>query len=166
MTNNLLDTLGIDWLGVVVAREDVEANDTTETLQSLWSVFRDRETVRKFQGRVEMGFHGYDADPREVFEIPEIRRFCRKLDKSFPYWFYFLPSDGLISPTLSVMASCLCSVTKHGPGLISLGPGFPAFLMSHFAALNELVDRYSLGVREKDRISGQVDAYFRQHAVR
>ena len=166
MTNNLLDTLGADWLGIVVSREDVEANDTTETLASLWIVFRDRETVRRFQGRVEIGFHGYDTDPREVFEIPEIRRFCRRLDESFPYWFYFLPSDGLISQTLSAIAACLCSVTKHGPGLISLGPDRPVFLMSHFAALNELVDRYSLGEGERERISRQVDAYFRQQAVR
>ena len=160
MTASLFDMLGADWLGVVVDRGDVEKNDITETLQSLWSVFRDRETLRRFQGRVEIGFHGYDADPRELFEIPEIRRFCRKLDQSFPYWFYVLPSDSSISVSLSVMACCLCSVTKHGPGLISLGPDFAAFLTSHFAALNELVDRYSLDVREKDRISRQVEAYF------
>ena len=89
MTNNPFDVLGTDWLGVVVARDEVEANDITGTLQTLWSVFRDRETVRRFQGRVEIGFHGYDADPREVYEIPEIRRFCRKLDKSFPYLVLF-----------------------------------------------------------------------------
>ena len=160
MTASLFDMLGADWLGVVVDRGDVEKNDITETLQSLWSVFRDRETLRRFQGRVEIGFHGYDADPRELFEIPEIRRFCRKLDQSFPYWFYVLPSDSSISVSLSVMACCLCSVTKHGPGLISLGSDFAAFLTSHFAALNELVDRYSLDVREKDRISRQVEAYF------
>ena len=85
----------------------------------------------------------------ETVRDPEIRRFCRKLDQSFPYWFYVLPSDSSISVSLSVMACCLCSVTKHGPGLISLGPDFAAFLTSHFAALNELVDRYSLDVREK-----------------
>ena len=166
MTNNPFKTLGADWLGVVVARDEVEANDITGTLQTLWSVFRDRETVKRFQGRVEIGFHGYDADPREIFEIPEIRRFCRKLDKSFPYWFYFLPSDGLISQTLSAMAFCLCSVTKHGPGLVQVGPDFALFLMNHFAALNELIDRYSLGMHEKDRISRQVDAYFLQHTAR
>ena len=160
MTASLFDMLRADWLGVVVDRGDVEKNDITETLQSLWSVFRDRETLRRFQGRVEIGFHGYDADPRELFEIPEFRRFCRKLDQSFPYWFCVLPSDSSISVSLSVMACCLCSVTKHGPGLISLGPDFAAFLTSHFAALNELVDRYSLDVREKDRISRQVEAYF------
>ncbi len=31
----------------------------------------------------------YDEDPREIFEIPEVRVFYAKLWESWPYWFFF-----------------------------------------------------------------------------
>ena len=75
--------------------------------------------IERLRGRVAVVFHGYSDDSRELYEIPEVRRFCAELDGAFPYWFYFLSAEGV---TLGVIACCLCSVAKVRPGVILRDP--------------------------------------------
>ena len=125
-----LTNLASHWLGVAVSRDDVESNDISSTLDALSSLLVDDATVRKFQERVNISFDGFDHDPLEVYEIPEIRRFCAELDKSFPYWLYFLSTE---DSSLKMMAFCLCRVNTKAPGLAILGRGALGFcLSSHF----------------------------------
>ena len=85
--------LGADWLRVVVDRSEVEALDVSRTAAVLSRVLADRDAVERYRGRVDVAFLGYSNDPRELCGIPEVRRFCSKLDGAFPYWFYFLSTD-------------------------------------------------------------------------
>ena len=148
---------GGDWLNVVVDRTDVEALDVSRTATTLSRVLANRDTIERFRGHLDVAFHGYSNDPREVHEIPEIRRFCAKLDDAFPFWFYFLSAEGM---TLGVIACCLCSVTKVRPGVVSFGPDLLEFLTRHLGALNWLFDNFSLDQRYSVEISGQVTEYF------
>ena len=60
-----------------------------------------------------------------------------------------------------MMTFCLCIVEKKGPGLVMLnGTDLGRFLHSHFAAVNELFDRYSLDQETNQRISEAVIKYF------
>ena len=45
----------------------------------------------------------YDADPREIYVIPEVRRFYAAFHQAWPYWLYFanLDTDGL-----NIMVTC------------------------------------------------------------
>ncbi len=151
------DDTGVDWLNVVVDRSDVEASDISSTTTVLSSVLVNKDTVERFRGRVDVGFHGYAHDPRELWEVPQVRSFCAKLDAEFPFWFYFLSTD---RPTLGAIACCLCSVTKVRPGVVSLGADLLQFLTRHFGALNWLFDTYGLDERLNREISGKVTDYF------
>ena len=151
------DDLGTDWLRVVVNRTEVEALDVSRTAAMLSRVLANGNAVERHQGRVDLGFHGYSNDPRELYDIPKVRRFCAKLDDAFPYWFYFLSTDGV---TLLVIACCLCSVTTLSPGIVSFGPDLLQFMTRHFEALNWLFDNYSLDERHNVKISGNVTEYF------
>ena len=146
-----------DWLSVVVDRTDVEALDVSRIATTLSRVLANRDTIERFRGHLDVAFNGYSNDPRELHEIPEIRRFCAKLDDAFPFWFYFLSVEGM---TLGVIAYCLCSVTKVRPGVVSLGPDLLEFMTRHFGALNWLFDNFSLDERYNIEISGQVTEYF------
>ena len=86
-----------------------------------------------------------------------MRRFCAKLDDAFPYWFYFLSTDGV---TLGVIACCLCSVTQVRPGVVSFGPDLLEFITRHYEALNWLFDNYCLNPRHKIEISRNVAEHF------
>ena len=146
-----------DWLRVVVYRAEVEANDVSRTAAVLSRVLADRSAVQRYRGRVDLSFHGYSNDPRELYEIPEVRRFCEKLDEAFPYWFYFLSTERVM---LRVVACCLCSVTKPMLGIVSFGPDLIEFITHHFQALNWIFDNYSLDERDNVEIGGKVIQYF------
>ena len=78
--------LGADWLRVVVDRSEVEALEVSRTAVIISRVLANRSAVEQYQGRVDLAFFGYSNDPRELCDIPEVRRFCSKLDDAFPYW--------------------------------------------------------------------------------
>ena len=151
------EDLGTDRLHVVVDRTEVEVLDVSRTATILSRVVADRNAVERHRGRVELAFHGYSNDPRELYDIPEVRDFCAKLDDAFPYWFYFLSTEGV---TLGVIACCLCSVTEVRPGGVSFGSDLLEFMTRQFEALNWLFENYSLDERHNVEISGNVAGYF------
>ena len=152
------DWLGVDRLNVVISREEVASIDTSSTVNTLSRVLVDRETVQRFRGRIEISFDGFDDDAREVYEIPEVRRFCVDLDKLFPYWFYFLSTD---NETLKMIAFCLVPVTKIAPGFVRPSKlGLASFLASHFLAMNTLFENYGLEEEMNVEISDRVTEYF------
>lgn len=153
----LQDGVDADWLRVVVFRAEVEAADVSRTAAVLSRVLIDRSAVQRYRERVDLSFYGYSSDPRELYEIPEVRRFCKKLDEAFPYWFYFLSTERVM---LTVVASCLCSVTKPILGAVSFGPDLIEFITHHFQALNWIFDNYSLDERDNIEISRKVIQYF------
>ena len=149
--------LGTDWLRVVVDRSEVEDLDVSCTAVTLSRVLVDRNTVKQYRGRVDMTFFGYSNDPRELYDIPEVRHFCSKLDEVFPYWFYFLSTERV---TLGVIASCLCSVTQLRPGIVSFDTDLLEFMTRSYEALNWLLDNYSLDESHRVELSGNVAEYF------
>ena len=151
------EDLGADWLRVVVDRSVVEAHDVSGTAATLSRVLADRDAVKRYRGRVDLAFAGYSNDSRELRDIPEVRHFCSKLDDAFPYWFYFLSTEGV---TLGLIACCLCSVTQLRSEVVSFGPDLIDFMERHHAALNWLFDNYSLDERLNVEISSNVTEYF------
>jgi len=72
--------------------------DLSGCLRVLDSLIGSRERAMRFRDRVDFDVDGYNDDPRELFEVPEIRTFVRELDAKWPYWFFFLSkaSEALI----------------------------------------------------------------------
>jgi hypothetical protein len=75
---------------IVISREDVEAGDNEPTLRLLKQVVASPEVARSYQERLDIAFHGYDHDSRELWEIEEVRNYVFKLDDEFPFWLFFL----------------------------------------------------------------------------
>ena len=50
----------------------------SRTAATLSRVLADRNSVQRYRGRVDLSFHGYSSDPRELYEIPEVRKFLRE----------------------------------------------------------------------------------------
>ena len=90
-------------LVIVVARSDVDKQDISAVVAVFKRLLESVETARLLRERVDISFHGYDADRRELFEIPEVRQFVASLDRSFPYWLYFLTRH---STGLQAIAFC------------------------------------------------------------
>jgi len=82
---DILSESGADSVSVVIDRKDVEGSNVGPTFAILKRLLQDRQTVEGFRGRLDLGFHGYDDDSRELHEIEEVRRFVAELDKKFPF---------------------------------------------------------------------------------
>jgi len=86
-----------DFLVLDFGKTDVEAGNTSDVMQILAQLL-ERDAATKFCEHLDVSSSGYESDPRELWEIPEVRAFVQELDRDFPYWCYFLSKlgDGLL----------------------------------------------------------------------
>jgi hypothetical protein len=163
---DILKEGGADSLSVLIDRGDVERANVAPTLAVLARLLRDRQTVERFRGRLDIGFAGYDEDPREVHEIEEIRNFLRILDRKFPFWFYFA---NLYSGTLVVILLSLCRYTRREDGIFIVDQtDQEMFFVEHGNAVTWLFQAYDLDEREYEPLAMQIKKYLenrRKHPV-
>lgn len=69
---------------IVIPRSDVEAANTGGTLEVLRAFVERARRPSQVRGRLALAFQGYDSDPRELWQVPEVRVFVRSLDEAFP----------------------------------------------------------------------------------
>lgn len=86
---------------VTIDKMDVLMEDFSNIQGLIESYTKDREKLLASRNTWEVNFFGYDDDPREIPEIPEVVNWIRKsVDAGIP-WFYFMrteqPSYGLLS---------------------------------------------------------------------
>ena len=154
---DFLKESGADSLSVLIDRRDVERVDVSPTLAILSQLLRDRETVIKFRGGLDIGFAGYDEDPREVHEIEEVRIFLRALDSKFPFWFYFI---NLYGDTLVVILLGLCRYTRRGDSKFDIDQSDQErFFVEHGAAVTWLFQKYDLDENDYEPLAMQIKAY-------
>jgi hypothetical protein len=61
--------------------------------------------ARRWEGRLAVVFEGWDDDPREVTEIPAVRRYFAAPTDAWPYWLHFAEKVG---DTLARMLRLCC----------------------------------------------------------
>lgn len=119
-----------------------------------------KELAHACQGRVELVFFGYDDDPRELYEIPEVRDYVALLDHVLADLFFFVNTE---IPAFTLLTFALCQTnidwvdgqsTKAEMKKICFDPRSVAdFVERHFPGLNELTDWLDMPVEENKRIS-------------
>jgi hypothetical protein len=148
---------------IVVSRSTVEALQPAATLATLRTWVETARNAGDVCRSIQLRFSGYDTDTREIWEIPEVRRFVHSLDQGFPFWFYLAD---LRSDFLKVLAFCLCRVSTTRPGATAINQtDFAAFLERHFGAMNQLLEHWSVSDEENERVSNEVLAYFERARI-
>jgi len=143
---------------IQVERSDIEEGNIEPLVGVLSTFISSREVIQSLQGKVEIVIHGYDNDPRALADIHEVREFLRRLDAVFPYWFWFLSTMG---DGLKLMFLCLAAVSPLEGGQRAFHPNdLMQFLLSHFASMNELFQRFGLPPGLNKRVSDNVTDYF------
>jgi len=87
-------------------------------------LINDMKNTMSFKGsneKLNICFSGYDDDPREIYNIPEIREYMKKLVTTKPYLPYFLTKE---KNTRVLIMSCICDVevlrTENGINNLSI----------------------------------------------
>jgi len=77
-------------LVIIISKDEVDSSNILPALEILKYLIDSPDLAKSYQENVNIAFHGYDNDPRELFEIPEVRNYVYKLDEIFPFWLFFL----------------------------------------------------------------------------
>ena len=133
---------------LVIQRADVESRNLAPYLSPLVALLEDRDAVIRRRQDVRPSISGYDSDPRELYQIPEVRTFLALMDQQFPYWFYFVDPDCGFLP---ILMCCLCPLQSvsvspdRSTATVAIAGNAPrVFLDRHFGAMNDLFDRFHL----------------------
>lgn len=71
-----------------IAREAIERGHVESYLKEFEKLGK-----RKMRGRVILSFQGYARDPREVYQVPEVRKWMERILKNVHHLFYLLSSE-------------------------------------------------------------------------
>lgn len=144
----------------IIGREEIESLNVSEARAFFDRIRSTKEIAAHCQGKVVIGFHGYDDDPRELFEIPEMRKFVPVLADALPEIFFFAYT-GERSQTLKTLAMCLTEVKKlsnipnekNQIPIEVLTDKIGQFLDSHWSGLNEMTEWLGMPIEENKRIT-------------
>jgi hypothetical protein len=159
--NNML--FGFEFIIYAVDLKEVADMDVLGAHDFFDRLRSSKELAYHCQGKIEISFSGYDDDPRELFEIEEVKRYVTRLDGVLPDLFFFARSEEPFS-TLLLFVFCLMGVGWEGErSTPSVTRKFmidttllPPFLEWHFNGLNSISERLDLPESEIERISRAV----------
>jgi len=98
---------------LVVTRKEIDECNFTSSLERLLVLIDTAENARRYKNSLLFNVDGYEKDPRELYEIPEVRSFFQKLTEAWPHWLWFLNTD---HGQVSVLLALLCKVKVHRLG--------------------------------------------------
>lgn len=160
--NELLDNdeAGPEPVILGLHREQIEAFDIESSLSFLRTLVpsNDPAFAWSYKSRVSLVIGGYDDDPRELFEIPEVCRYLHGIDQEWSFWFFFLsPSDG----SIKLAGMCLASAVSVSPGKVYIPPeNLYRFMERGFGAVNLLFDHYGFPESDNEALTEVVSQIF------
>lgn len=92
---------------IEIKRSDVESGNIASVLERLHILTDSRENILRYQNSLAMVFAGYDFDKRHLPQIPEVRSFMARLNRSWPHWLWYSVRFG---GTIPFLLSMLCDV--------------------------------------------------------
>ena len=100
-----------DEVHLLIARSDVEKRSYAPIRKYL-AKFVDGDKTYRARSKLNIGFDGYDDDPREVWETVDIINWVwQSMDIENIPWFYLLSTD---SEALSIKIIAMCYCAKLG----------------------------------------------------
>jgi hypothetical protein len=154
----------VDFLTVVVSRQEVESGDIRGPLGVLRRLLESPQTARRFAERVDVVFDGYNDTPGELFEMESVRDFVRQLDEQFPYWLFFLSKHCL-------GLHCLFLCILPGPTIraaneeISRQRLSELLLRRWFPAMNHICAFADYSEQEVNALTDRVEAYVKDGRI-
>jgi hypothetical protein len=147
-----------DHISVIVSRKEVESGDIEPALGTLKKFLQSPEIMAEYFERVDIGFHGYDQDTRELFEIVEVRNYVYKLDDKFPFWLFFLSKTHL---GLQCLLLCFLPPYLTQEGKVRLFPAKIDDLLSRrwFPAMNHLCSHVGFSEAQIESLTDRVVEY-------
>jgi chlororespiratory reduction 6-like protein^ len=78
------------FVAFLIYKEQILACDTSAIEEFMGAVFEDNDATIRRIGRVAFSVDGYNDDPRELADVPEVRAYFTQLNNTVPSFFYYL----------------------------------------------------------------------------
>jgi len=102
-----------DYIVLQISQEAIQNCDTSEYVTLLHGITGSLHGITGSLQSFEAAFQryvflisGYDDDPRELYQIPEVVSFIKDLNSKLPFWLYFVNTSD--KKFFSWMIACLC----------------------------------------------------------
>ena len=102
---------------LMISRREVEAADVLSIVSRLKVFLATREDAWRYRGQMALVVDGYNNDPRELVDIPEVRALLRGLEAAWPYWAYFFNQ---VDDSIKLLLSCVAGSRFLGRGAVEL----------------------------------------------
>ena len=103
---------------IQIMHQSVMECDPSHMLKLLKKISSTRQQVVDFEGRITFLFDGWNDDPRETAEIPEIRAYFSALTEKFPYWMHYVEkADDTFMHVMRLL--CTGHYEQKIPGVVS-----------------------------------------------
>ena len=79
-----------DLLALLVTRAEIESGHIGKALASLIALTDEPEKITHYRRRLVLFVHGYDADPRELHQIPDVVRWFHAIAREWSAWIHYL----------------------------------------------------------------------------
>ncbi|MBI9069642.1 MAG: DUF4365 and DUF1817 domain-containing protein [Salinivirgaceae bacterium] len=89
--NKLLSDSG--RLLIFVGRDDINDLNYQPLIELISRICSNKYHFSKFRENIEIGIHGFDGDNRELYQIPEIKKWITNIFDNVPGLTYFLAND-------------------------------------------------------------------------
>jgi hypothetical protein len=162
--NELLVSMG--RILFAIDKRDIEAGNIEPICDFFERLTKNYSVCERLRGKVEISVSGYEADSRELWQVPEVRSWFALAEPEVKYWFYFLPAEPPAAG-LRLLFACLCEVEtskaldSQRRRRVEMDTKMMAGLMEkNFIFLNELTDCLGMTVEHNKKISLDVVRLF------
>jgi hypothetical protein len=153
-----------DYIAYFVDRSEVDSLQVDHLRKFFDRIQATKELAHHCMGKVEIVFHGYDDDPRELYQISQIRRYISIVDPLIPELFFFARTE---EPTFTLIVFALSLSKIDFPTGIELTgdhkikvefdpKDLQGFLKNHFIGLNQITEWLDLSEEDNKRITYSV----------
>ena len=95
-----------DYIVLQISQEAIQNCDTSEYVTLLHCATGSLQSFEAAFQRYVFLISGYDDDPRELYQIPEVVSFIKDLNSKLPFWLYFVNTSD--KRFFSWIIACLC----------------------------------------------------------
>lgn len=106
----LADFNGTALLVLSISKDEITSGNVASALERLYVIAETRETALRYRESLVFQVVGYETDPRELSEIPEVRAFFARLTYEWPHWLWFLQRN---TGAIPLLLSLLCTIKVH-----------------------------------------------------
>lgn len=136
---------------LLISKRQVNACDVASVVHQLKILLATREDAWLYRGQLSLVVDGYDDDPRELVDVPEVRQFLREFSAAWPYWAFFFNQ---VDDSIILLVSCVCGMSYPGAGAVEIDPErLNKFLLDGFDGMNSLFEKHGFSESELEKQS-------------